>query len=127
MKNNYTVVNNQFFEGLNNYGTMLTGYFTGAELYDILVKTGVIAYNPTKLCFKATDGYVSDFLNITDIQKYPSEVIIAWAEEGQALKSQSQGGDGPLRSIVNITIAPNIAPDSVTSFWVKYCNEIYVE
>lgn len=124
LKTNFSIIDNQYFLGNNSFGSILSGYYTGASVFSILEETGVMDRNPIRIRFQSPDAYYSDFIPLNLVQNFPYEIIIAWARNGQALTPLSLGGEGPLRSLVNRTVIPS---NINTPYWVKDCTKIYVE
>lgn len=123
----YQILHEGKFDILNRLDYSYTYSYTGVVLWDLLEQSGVVAPNATEFRFWAEDNYRCEPLPLSLAESYPTEVILAWEEDNKILKPRRKGGDGPLRSVVNLTISQLLDPPTYNSqFWVKYTNAIEI-
>lgn len=89
--------------------------YTGVTLWSLLQRAGVPS-NASSVGVFGSDGYQAD-LTIKEIENN-SQIIMAYKENGQFMKPESQGGYGPLRLIVGT--------DTYAERWVYWVVEIQV-
>ncbi len=119
----YGVVDNRHFHYLNTWGTERDYYYTGASLWQILNQTGVLKGNSTQYYFSCYDNYVTEKLWLSDIEANPDYVLIAFKKGSEFLKPKSEGGEGPLRAIVDFNLTD---PGPNSEYWAMYVNEIII-
>lgn len=119
----YGTVVNQTYQFLDIEGHRANYTYTGVSVWNILSETHVLNNNSTAIEFKSYDLYVTSPLNLTKIQEYPNLTIIAYKLNGKFLTTKEQGGDGPLRAIIDLSVT---TPTYNSQYWAKYVNEIYV-
>ncbi len=123
----YRSVQDAKFAILNQYNYNYTYYYSGASIWDILEDNGIVEPSATKMRFIASDNYRSEFIPLSLVRNNPDLAIIGYEENGHILEEQSKGGDGPLRSMVNLSVTQQMIPPTYNSqFWVKYVNGIEV-
>ena len=120
---NYGLIENRPFYFINSYGTNYWEIYTGASLWEILNQTGVLPANATKFYFRSVDNYETGTLWLDNISEHPDYALIAFKLGNQVLLPKDQGGDGPLRAIVDY----NLTKPAVNSqFWAKYVNTVVI-
>ncbi|MHA1683088.1 MAG: hypothetical protein ACTSUE_19270 [Promethearchaeota archaeon] len=123
----YTIVNDVAFFINNRLNFNYTYMYTGVSVWDLLEKSGVLAPNATGIRFWSEDNYRCEVIPINLVQNHKFQVILGYIQDGKFLKSKVQGGDGPLRSVINFTVSQLMEPPTYNSqFWVKYTNAIEV-
>jgi hypothetical protein len=98
--------------------------YSGVSIRDILEKESLLTGDAINYTFIAADGYNSAihagyFLNITKLMNADYAACI-FAYGGTDFDPLD---DGPIRSIINMTIYPEV---SVGSFWNKNCTEMQI-
>jgi DMSO/TMAO reductase YedYZ molybdopterin-dependent catalytic subunit len=89
--------------------------YTGVPLWSLLEHAG-ISENATSVYVVASDAY-GTVLKVKEVKDNP-KIVIAYMEDGEMIKSQSEGGYGPLRLIVGT--------DAFANRWVKWVVSITV-
>jgi DMSO/TMAO reductase YedYZ molybdopterin-dependent catalytic subunit len=89
--------------------------YTGIPLWSLLQKAG-IADNATSVYVLASDAY-GTVISVKELKDNP-KILIAYMEGGQMIKSQADGGWGPIRLIVGT--------DSYANRWVKWVVSVTV-
>jgi DMSO/TMAO reductase YedYZ molybdopterin-dependent catalytic subunit len=89
--------------------------FTGITLWSIL-QHAAIQDSASLVTVKASDGFTAYFM-VSEI-KNSQQILLAYLQDGQPLKTAADGGDGPVRLVVG--------SDVYASRWVKYVTTIQV-
>lgn len=89
--------------------------YTGVTISSLLEKAGV-AENATSAYVLATDSYGA-VLTMKEIKENP-KIILAYMQDGEMIKSQADGGWGPLRLVMGT--------DPYANRWVKWVVSITV-
>ncbi len=89
--------------------------YTGVTVWSLLEKAG-ISEDATSAYVVASDAYGA-VLTIKEVKDNP-KIIIAYKEGGEMIKSQADGGWGPLRLV--------IGSDAYANRWVKWVVSIAV-
>lgn len=90
--------------------------FTGVTLWSLLQQTG-IENDAVIVRVKASDGFSASLL-VEEIQENSERILLAYMKDGQMIKAETDGGEGPLRLVVG--------SDTYASRWVKYVSSIEV-
>ena len=132
---NYTT---RHFYMVNQYGTEWNRDFSGADLEMIFNQTDCLSNDSKSLRFLADDGYSSFELPVRLIVENPGNVLLARKENDVLLKPKTDGGDGPIKSVVSFEIIENDAEiteiyadkgqDVIynSQYAVKYCSELFI-
>jgi DMSO/TMAO reductase YedYZ molybdopterin-dependent catalytic subunit len=107
----------------NSYGTEYWENYTGASLWQILNQTGVLPVNATQFYFRSVDNWVTNPLLLDDISAHPDFVLIAFKLGDEILLPKDQGGNGPLRAIVDYNLTK---PNVNSEYWAKYVNTVII-
>ncbi|MBD3353341.1 MAG: molybdopterin-dependent oxidoreductase [Candidatus Lokiarchaeota archaeon] len=106
----------------NEYGTQYTNEYTGIRLWDIIQNTSIdIDTEADSFYFQGIDGWFSPIISLSDLENNPEMFIVCFKENGEFLKYKNEGGDGPLRAVVDFAITD---PDPNAKYWSKYLAEI---
>ncbi len=119
----YGMITDREFYFKNSFGTEDYYIFSGASLWQILNQTGVLRGNSSEFYFRCADNYETATLSLASIQANPQYVIIAFKQGDDYIKPKSEGGDGPLRAVVDYELTKP-APNS--QYWAKYVNEVII-
>ena len=119
----YGLIENRPFYFINSYGTNFWQNYTGASLWQILNQTGVLPPNATKFYLQSVDNYVTGTLWLDNISANPDYVLIAFKLWNEVIQPKDQGGDGPLRAIVDYNLTK---PEVNSQYWAKYVNTVII-
>lgn len=118
----FTIYNDIPFHMLNNFPKEWDITVAGVIVEDILnYVSDKILPSATGIYFKAADEYYTPTIPLTFITG--TNVMVIYKENGEVLKSKTEGGDGPLRGIVNFSFTD---PEPNSIFYAKYLNQIVI-
>lgn len=109
---------------VNEWGTSYTVEFTGVRLRDVLHGSGVVlGAEASGLYFHAADGYSTPLISLQDILVNPDDAIIAFKQSGNWIKPKIEGGDGPVRAVLDHALTQ---PGANSVFWAKHVTQIII-
>lgn len=118
----FTIHYDVSFHLLNNYPREWDITVSGVTVEDILNYIGdKILPTASAIYFKGSDEYCTPEIPLTYISG--TNVMVIFEENGEILKPKTEGGNGPLRSIVDFSFTD---PDPNSIYWVKYLNQIVI-
>ena len=119
----YGLIEDRTFYYKNSFGTEEYHTVTGPSLWHVLNQTGVLRGNSTQVYFRSVDNYETGTLDIAEVEAHPEYAVLAFKYDGEILKPKSEGGDGPIRGVVDFNLT---TPDTNTGYWAKYLNQIII-
>ncbi|MFW5992017.1 MAG: molybdopterin-dependent oxidoreductase [Halanaerobiaceae bacterium] len=91
--------------------------YTGIPLINLIEEAGVDLADKTQVIVKAADGYTVA-MSLEEVRE-EDNVYLVYKEDGEYLKGKSEGGSGPLKTVIR--------KDQFGQRWCKFLIEVNVK
>lgn len=91
--------------------------YTGVELSKLLFSLDINTSGKNKITFNALDGY-KVVMDLEEIYE-PNNVYLVFKRDGEYLKTENQGGSGPLQIVIR--------HDPFSQRWCKHLSQIIID